>query len=78
MDGQLGDELGVSRPGEFHPQPLAEPDVNVSAHPAPIIQPLRELSGGTQGRKEELRELRDEGGTQGGELRDGRGTQGRK
>jgi len=36
MDGQLG----VSRPGEFHPQPLAEPDVNVSAHPAPIIQPL--------------------------------------
>jgi len=31
---------GVSRPGEFHSQPLAEPDVNVSAHPAPSIQPL--------------------------------------
>ena len=29
----------VSRPGEFHPQPLSEPDVNLSAHPAPIIQP---------------------------------------
>ena len=33
-------EVGLSRPGELHPQPLAEPDVNVSAHPAPIIQPL--------------------------------------
>src|SRR5208283_444855 len=31
--------IGVSRPGEFHPQPLAEPDMNLSAHPAPIIQP---------------------------------------
>jgi len=30
----------VSSPREFHPQTLAEPDVNVSAHPAPIIQPL--------------------------------------
>ena len=29
----------VSRPGESHPQALSEPDVNVSAHPAPIIQP---------------------------------------
>jgi hypothetical protein len=29
----------VSRPGELHPQALAEPDVNVSIHPAPIIQP---------------------------------------
>ena len=28
----------VSRPGEFHPQALAEPYVNVSAHTAPIIQ----------------------------------------
>ncbi len=37
---QSGASLRVSRPGEFHPQPLAEPDMNVSAHPAPIIQPL--------------------------------------
>ena len=28
----------VSRPGESHPQALAEPYVNVSAHTAPIIQ----------------------------------------
>jgi hypothetical protein len=28
-----------SQPGEFHPQLLAEPDVNLSAHPAPIVQP---------------------------------------
>lgn len=32
--------IGVSRPGEFHPQPLSELYVNVSAHTAPIIQPL--------------------------------------
>jgi len=29
----------VIRPGEFHPQALSEPDVHVSAHPAPVIQP---------------------------------------
>src|SRR3972149_2632293 len=29
----------VSSPGEFHPQALAEPDVNLSIHPAPIVQP---------------------------------------
>jgi hypothetical protein len=29
----------VIRPEEFHLRPLAEPDVNLSAHPAPIIQP---------------------------------------
>ena len=29
----------VSSPGELHPQALSEPDVNLSAHPAPIIQP---------------------------------------
>jgi len=29
---------GLSRPREFHPRPLREPDVNLSAHPAPIIQ----------------------------------------
>jgi hypothetical protein len=27
----------VSRPAEFHHQPLAEPDVTLSRHPAPII-----------------------------------------
>jgi hypothetical protein len=26
-----------SSPGEFHPQALTDPDVNVSAHPALII-----------------------------------------
>lgn len=30
----------VSSPEEFHLQALSEPDVNLSAHPAPIIQPL--------------------------------------
>jgi hypothetical protein len=29
----------VSSPGESHPQALSEPDVNLSTHPAPIIQP---------------------------------------
>ena len=29
----------VSGPREFHPRALSEPDVNLSAHPAPIIQP---------------------------------------
>ncbi len=32
----------VSSPGESHPQALSEPDVNLSAHPAPIIQPQDE------------------------------------
>src|ERR1700747_570383 len=27
----------VSRPKEFHLRPLSEPDVSLSAHPAPII-----------------------------------------
>src|SRR3984893_2917982 len=30
---------GVSRPGELHPQALAEPDVKVSLHTAPIVRP---------------------------------------
>jgi len=30
---------GLSRPREFHPRPLRKPDVNLSVHPAPIIQP---------------------------------------
>jgi hypothetical protein len=29
----------VSGAGESHPHALPKPDVNVSAHPAPIIQP---------------------------------------
>jgi hypothetical protein len=29
----------VSSPGEFHPQALSEPYVNLSIHTAPIIQP---------------------------------------
>jgi hypothetical protein len=29
----------VSSPEESHPRALAEPDVNLSAHPAPIIEP---------------------------------------
>ena len=29
-----------SSPGELHPQALTEPDVNLSAHPAPMDQPL--------------------------------------
>ena len=28
-----------SRPGEFHPQSLTDPDVSLSTHPAPIAQP---------------------------------------
>jgi hypothetical protein len=32
-------DIGVSRPKGFHLRPLAEPDVNLSAHPAPIIHP---------------------------------------
>ena len=34
-----GRHVGVSRPEELHLRPLSEPDVNLSAHPAPIIQP---------------------------------------
>ena len=43
----------VSRPGESHPQALAEPYLNVSAHTAPIIRlpdaPLVHASGRTSG-----------------------------
>jgi len=31
--------LWVSRPEGFHLKPLAEPDMTLSSHPAPIIQP---------------------------------------
>jgi hypothetical protein len=40
---------GVSRPKEFRLRPLAEPDVNLSAHPAPIIHPTTD-SPSTNGR----------------------------
>jgi hypothetical protein len=33
----------VSRPEESHPEPLAEPYVNVSAHTAPAMEPRRTL-----------------------------------
>jgi hypothetical protein len=32
--------LEESRPGELHPQPLAEPYVKLSPHTAPIVRPL--------------------------------------
>src|SRR5580658_9635707 len=32
-------DVRVSRPKEFNLRPLSEPDVNLSAHPAPIIHP---------------------------------------
>ena len=35
-------DIGVSRPEEFHLRPLAEPDVNLSAHPAPIFRLRRD------------------------------------
>jgi len=33
-------DVRLSRPRGFHPQPLREPDVNLSAHPAPTTQAL--------------------------------------
>ena len=33
-----------SRPAELHRRPLAEPDVNLSAHPAPITQTAGEYA----------------------------------
>ena len=35
----LGPQIRVSRPGNCSPTAHAEPDVNLSAHPAPIIEP---------------------------------------
>jgi MoaA/NifB/PqqE/SkfB family radical SAM enzyme len=31
-------EAGPSRPGEFHPEPLTDPDVSLSTYPARLIQ----------------------------------------
>src|SRR6266540_1725010 len=36
---QLMPQQQVSRPGESHPRALSDPDVSLSTHPAPIIQP---------------------------------------
>ena len=47
----------VSSPGEFHPEALAEPDVNVSVHPAPIIQPGRVHQDSSEQRAEADSEL---------------------
>src|SRR5208283_5146001 len=33
-------QIESSGPGEFHPQALTDPDVSVSAHPAPTVRPL--------------------------------------
>src|SRR5712692_3057889 len=53
LEGCTAADDAVSRPGEFHPRPLAEPAVHVSAQRAPIAQrsggyaefPLREQPG---------------------------------
>ena len=38
-DVQGSNEVESSSPREFHPQALTDPDVSLSAHPAPIVQP---------------------------------------
>jgi DNA-binding NtrC family response regulator len=35
----LSEDYEVSRPAESHRQALAEPDVRLPPHPAPIVQP---------------------------------------
>ena len=41
-----------SRPGEFHPEPLTDPDVNLSIHPArvtaPRLPPSADVLGSSQ------------------------------
>ena len=44
IDDRDGQPLESSRPGEPPPEALTEPDVNVSAHPAPPIQPAHRAS----------------------------------
>ena len=39
LHNDLAQLCRVSSPGEFHPEALSEPYVNVSIHTAPIIQP---------------------------------------
>ena len=38
----------VSGPRESHPRALSEPDVNLSAHPAPVIQPRAEFPSASE------------------------------
>ena len=38
-DSKFPDSGRESRPGEFHPEALAEPDRTLSRHPAPIMEP---------------------------------------
>ena len=45
----------MSSPGEFHPQALAEPDVNLLIHPAPIVQPLTPRPNARTGSADEQR-----------------------
>lgn len=42
------DDDEVSGPREFHPRALSEPDMNLSAHPAPIIQPKAEFPSASE------------------------------
>src|ERR1700693_5906132 len=45
-------ELLPSRPGEFHPEPLTDPDLNLSIHPARVtarrLPPSAERSGSSR------------------------------
>ena len=41
LDPQGKAGLVVSRPGDFHPKPLAEPYVTLSRHTAPVIHRVR-------------------------------------
>ena len=46
---RAGHDHPSSSPREPPPQALTEPDMNVSAHPAPIIQPLHARGAGSSG-----------------------------
>lgn len=39
--GLITESTESSSPKEFHSQALTQPDVNLSIHPAPIVQPFR-------------------------------------
>ena len=43
-----GIDNASSSAGEFHPHALTEPDVNLSAHPALIVQPANEGTASEQ------------------------------
>ena len=40
VDAAVDADKQASGPGELHPQALTDPDVSVSTHPAPTVQPL--------------------------------------